>query len=70
MIKLLSTVRDAKTGKEIKKGETIDLGNERNEGAVKNGLAEWVKQSEKKEGTPAKTTSSAKGKPVETKAKK
>ena len=54
----------------IKKGEKVDLGNERNEAAVKDGLAEWVKSTEKKEETPAKTTSSAKGKPVETKAKK
>lgn len=81
-IKILKTVRDNIKGGSILKDTIIDLGAERNKNAVKNGLAVWVdsrsfkeeramedltKATEKKEGTPAKTTSSAKEKKIETK---
>ena len=76
-IKLLKSVKDKETGKQILTGTVIDLGKERNEDAVNNKLAVWVdsrssplqdlKPSEKKEGTPKKTTSSVKGKKIETK---
>ena len=80
-IKLLKSVKDKETGKQILTGTVIDLGKERNEVAVNNKLAVWVdsrsskeekplqylKPSEKKEGTPKKTTTSVKGKKIETK---
>lgn len=80
-IKLLKSVKDKETGKQILTGTVIDLGKERNEAAIKNKLAVWVdsrsskeekplhdlKPSEKKEGTPKKTTTSVKGKKIETK---
>ena len=81
-IKLLKSVKDIKTGKQILSGTVTDLGTERNNNAVNNGLAVWVdsrsfkeeramedlaKPSEKKEGTPKKTTTSVKGKKIETK---
>ena len=81
-IKILKTVRDNIKGGSILKDTVIDLGTERNTNAVKNGLAVWVdsrsfkeervladleKASEKKEGTPKKTTTSVKGKKIETK---
>jgi len=80
-IKLLTTVKDyEKKDTQYLKGTLIDLGKERNEKAVKNGLAVWVdsrsfkevknlseKVTEKKEETPKKTTSLVKGKKIETK---
>lgn len=79
-IKLLKSVKDKETGKQILTGTVTDLGKERNENAVKKGLAVWVdfrsgkevqniteKATEKKEGTPKKTTSSVKEKKIETK---
>ena len=80
-IKLLKSVKDKETGKQILTGTVIDLGKERNEAAIKNKLAVWVdsrnskeekplqdlKPSEKKEGTPKKTTTSVKGNKIETK---
>lgn len=80
-IKILTTVRDNVKGGNILADTIIDLGTERNTNAVKNGLAVWVdsrsfkeiremedlKSSEKKEGTPAKTSTQAKGKKIETK---
>ena len=80
-IKLLKSVKDKETGKQLLTGTETDLGKERNEAAVNNKLAVWVdsrsskekkplqdlKSSEKKEGTPKKTTSSVKGKKIETK---
>lgn len=80
-IKLLKSVKDKETGKQILTGTVIDLGKERNEVAVNNKLAVWVdsrdfteekplqdiKLSEKNEGTPKKTTTSVKGKKIETK---
>lgn len=59
-IKMLSDQSDIKDAKKVyKKGDIIDLGNERNTAAVKSGKAVWH-ETEKKEGTPKKTTSSAK----------
>ena len=77
-IKLLKSVKDKETGKQILTGTVIDLGKERNEAAIKNKLAVWVDsrdfteakkevETEKKEGTPKKTTSSVKRKKIETK---
>ena len=80
-IKLLKSVKDKETGKQLLTGTETDLGKERNEAAVNNKLAVWVdsrsskekkplqdlKPSEKKEGTPKKTTTSVKGKKIETK---
>ena len=77
-IKLLKSVKDKETGKQILTGTVIDLGKERNEDAVNNKLAVWVDsrdfteakkevETEKKEETPKKTTSSVKGKKIETK---
>ena len=77
-IKMLVTAKDNVKGGQILKDTVIDLGKERNTKAVKNGLAVWVDsrefteakkevETEKKEGTPKKTTSSAKGKKIETK---
>ena len=73
MIKLLSNVTDGVTGHSLPKGTIVDLGAERNEKAVNNKFAVWVddqqkdEPTEKKEGTPRKTTSSVKGKKIETK---
>ena len=69
MIKLLSNVTDGVTGKVLYKDQIVDLGAERNEKAVYNKFAVWVDEppTEKKEGTPKKTTSSVKGKKIETK---
>ena len=75
---MISQAHDAKTGKSYPEGTILDLGEERNTNAVNNGLAIWVDSSEftevkkeaekeKKEGTPKKTTSSARGKKIETK---
>ena len=77
-IKLLQSVKDNKTGEQYLTGTVIDLGKERNEAAVKNKLAVWVDsrdfteakkevETEKKEGTLKKTTSSVTGKKIETK---
>ena len=77
-IKLLKSVKDKETGKQILTGTVIDLGKERNEAAVNNKLAVWVDsrdfteakkevETEKKEGTPKKTTTQVKGKKIETK---
>lgn len=80
-IKLKQTVKDRETGKQIIAGTIVDLGEERNTNAVKEGLAAWVDSrslkeekpmaelnpTEKKEGTPKKTTTSVKGKKIETK---
>ena len=80
-IKFLQSVKDKETGEQYLTGTVIDLGKERNEAAVNNKLAVWVdsrsfkeekplqdlKSTEKKEGTPKKTTSSVKGKKIETK---
>ena len=80
-IKLLKSVKDKETGKQILTGVVIDLGKERNEAAVNNKLAVWIdtrrnkekktlqdlKLDEKKEGIPKRTTSSVKGKKIETK---
>ena len=80
-LKLLKSVKDKETGKQILTGTVIDLGKERNEAAVNNKLAVWVdsrifkeekplqdlKATEKKEGTPKKTTTSVKGNKIETK---
>lgn len=80
-IKMNRTVFDGVSKKALMKGAITDLGVERNENAVKKGLAVWVdsrslkvekpleglKATEKKEGTPKKTTSSVKGKKIETK---
>lgn len=74
---MLVTARDTEKGVDILKDSVVDLGKERNEKAVKNGYAQWVEESvknvkeeaetEKKEGTPKKTTSLVKGKKIETK---
>ena len=80
-IKMNTTAFDKVGRKNLMKGTVIDLGKERNEAAVNNKLAVWVdsrsskeekplqdlKPSEKKEGTPKKTTSSVKGNKIETK---
>lgn len=80
-IKLKQSVKDRETGKQIIAGTIVDLGTERNTNAVKEGLAVWVDSrilkeekplaelnpTEKKEGTPRKTTTSVKGKKIETK---
>ena len=80
-IKMNTTAFDKVGRKNLMKGTVIDLGKERNEAAIKNKLAVWVdslsskeekplqdlKPSEKKEGTPKKTTSSVKGNKIETK---
>ena len=80
-IKMNTTAFDKVGRKTLMKGTVTDLGKERNEAAVNNKLAVWVdsrsskeekplhdlKPSEKKEGTPKKTTSSVKGKKIETK---
>ena len=80
-IKMNTTAFDKVGRKNLMKGTVIDLGKERNEAAVNNKLAVWVdsrsskeekplqdlKPSEKKEGTPKKTTTSVKGKKIETK---
>ena len=80
-IKMNTTAFDKVGRKNLMKGTVIDLGKERNEAAVNNKLAVWVdslsskeekplqdlKPSEKKEGIPKKTTSSVKGKKIETK---
>ena len=73
---------DMKTGHLYQLGELADLGEKRNANAVKGGLAVWVdstalieakkelateKATEKKEGTPKKTTTSVKGQKIETK---
>ena len=73
MIKLLSNGTDGVTGKVLYQDQIVDLGEERNEKAVNNKFAVWVDEqpkeapTEKKEGTPRKTTSSVKGKKIETK---
>ena len=77
-IKMLVSANDKITGKLILEGSELDLGKERNNNAVKNGLAVWVDsrefieakkevEKEKKEVTPKKTTSSVKGKKIEIK---
>ena len=77
-IKLLKSVKDKETGNQLLTGTVIDLGKERNEAAVNNKLAVWVDsrdfteakkevETEKKEETPKKTTTSVKGKKIETK---
>ena len=77
-IKMLVSANDKVTGKLILEGSELDLGKERNNNAVKNGLAVWVDsrefieakkevEKEKKEETPKKTTTSVKGKKIETK---
>lgn len=69
---------DMKTGHLYKLGELADLGEKRNTNAVKGGLAVWVDSTEfqkeaekpateKKEGTPKKTTTRAGSKKIETK---
>ena len=45
---------DVVTKQRYKIGDVIDLGDSRNENAVKGGYAEWVK-TEKKEGKPKRT---------------
>ena len=73
MIKLFSNVTDGVTVHSLRKGTIVDLGADRNEKAVNNKFAVWVddqpkdEPTEKKEGTPRKTTSSVKGKKIETK---
>ena len=75
---MLVSANDKVTGKLILEGSELDLGKERNTNAVNNGLAVWVDSrefieakkevaNEKKEGTPKKTTTSVKGKKIETK---
>lgn len=75
-IRLLSDQPDVTNySKLYKKGDVLDLGIERNKIAVANGKAEWVKSEVKKESdksrekveSPKKTTSSVKGKKIETK---
>ena len=72
------TAFDKVAKKDLMKGTVHDLGEERNKIAVEKGIAKWVTeetknevakpiQSEKNEGTPKKTTSSVKGKKIETK---
>ena len=41
-IKMLKSVNDGKTNKEISINSIVDLGEERNQNAVKNGLAVFV----------------------------
>lgn len=56
MIKALKKFQDKETRKIYQVGAVIDLGKERNESAVKRGLAEWVeKEAAEKEGKPATT---------------
>ena len=77
-IKMKATAFDKVGRKNLMKGTVIDLGKERNEAAVNNKLAVWVDsidfteakkevETEKKEETPKKTTTSVKGKKIETK---
>lgn len=76
-IKMNYTAFDKIGKRDLVKGSIHDLGDERNKMAVENGYATWVEetkievakpiQSEKKEGTPKKTTTSVKGKKIETK---
>lgn len=75
-IRLLSDQPDITNYSHIfKKGEVVDLGEQRNKMAVLNNKAEWVKSEAKEESekssekveNPKKTTSSAKGKKIETK---
>ena len=79
-IKILKQVRNLDGGY-FKKDDIVNVGKERNTNAVKAGLAVWVDSrslkdekplselnpTEKKEGTPKKTTTSVKGKKIETK---
>ena len=75
---MLVSANDKVTGKLILEGSELDLGKERNTNAVNNGLAVWVDSrefieakkevaNEKKEETPKKTTTSVKGKKIDTK---
>ena len=75
-IRLLSDQPDVTNYSHIfKQGEEVDLGIERNKMAVANGKAEWVKSEVKKESeklsekveSPKKTSTSVKGKKIETK---
>lgn len=68
-IKTLVDITDKYKNEIVKAGTIVDFGVLRNKKAVDNKWAEWhiEKETEKKEGTPSKTTSSVKGKKIETK---
>lgn len=79
-IKMIRFATDEKNGKPYNIDDVLDLGEQRNKRAVTAGLAVWVDASdfkeirkeveaetEKKEVTPKKTTTSARGKKIETK---
>ena len=47
-IKFLRDAKNGETGEQIAKGQIIELGEERNKKAVERGMAEFVKEIEKK----------------------
>jgi len=51
-LKTFDMIKIVKEGSQFKVGETVDLGKERNENAVKSGFAVWM---EKKEAKPKRT---------------
>lgn len=68
-IKTLVDITDKDKNEIVKSGTIVDFGVLRNKKAVDSKWAEWhiEKETEKKEETPKKTTSSVKGKKIETK---
>ena len=68
-IKTLVDITDKDKNKIVKAGEIVDFGVIRNKKAVDSKWAEWhiVKEAEKKEESPSKTTSKARGKKIDTK---
>lgn len=75
-IKFFDMIKIVKEGSQFKVGEKVNLGKDRNLNAVNSGFAVWVDstdfdnvEGEKKEGTPKKITTSARGKKIQTKNK-
>lgn len=68
-IKTLVDITDNEKKEIVKAGTIVDFGVLRNKKAVDSKWAEWhiEKETEKKEETPSKTTSKARGKKIETK---
>lgn len=71
-IKTLVDITDKDKNQIVKSGEIVDFGVVRNKKAVDSKWAEWhivkeTKETEKKEETPSKTTSKARGKKIEAK---
>ena len=63
-IKMLKSVNDGKTNKEISINSIVDLGEERNQNAVKNGLAVFVTGESDSSDTDKKVLLSEMGKIV------